>query len=62
MKSVKRLVQKCSTSGRLDLERYLHAILELRNIPREDGRSPAEVLSGHPLRTMVPMHYTAFAR
>ena len=60
VKSVKRLVQKCSVSGRLDLEEFSHAMLELRNTPREDGRSPAEVLFGHPLRTMVPMHYTAF--
>ena len=61
VKSVKRLVQKCSTSGRLDLEEFSHAMLELRNTPRENGQSPAEVLFGHPLRTMVPMHYSAFA-
>ena len=62
VKSIKRLVQKCSASGRLDLDEFSHAMLELRNTPREDGRSPADVLFGHPLRTMVPMHHTAFAR
>ncbi|XP_043212315.1 uncharacterized protein K02A2.6-like [Amphibalanus amphitrite] len=61
VKAVKRLVQKCSVSGRLDLEEFSQAMLKLRNTPREDGRSPAEVLFGHPLRTMVPMHHSAFA-
>ena len=61
VKSVKRLVLKCSTSGRLDMEQFTMALLELRNTPRADGRSPAEILYGHPIRSTVPMHHTAFA-
>ncbi|XP_043224554.1 uncharacterized protein LOC122382811 [Amphibalanus amphitrite] len=30
-------------------------------MPRADGRSPAQVLFGHPLRSAVPAHHRAFA-
>ena len=37
-------------------------LLELRNTPRADGRSPAQVLFGYPLRSgSVPMHHRAYA-
>ena len=35
--------------------------MELRNTPRADGRSPAQVLYGRPLRSAVPAHHRAFA-
>ena len=40
-------------------ERFHDAILELRNTPRDDGNSPNQIVFGHPLRSIVPMHQNA---
>ena len=61
VKLVKRLIQKVTTSGNLDCDAFAHGLLEIRNTPRADGRSPAEILYGHPLRSAVPIHHRAFA-
>ena len=61
VKTVKKLVLAASVSGRLDDEQLDRGLLELRNTPRADGRSPAQVLFGHPLRSGVPSHHRAFA-
>ena len=61
VKAVKRLIQKSTVNGDLDSDAYAMGLLELRNTPRADGRSPAEVLYGHPLRTAVPVHHKYFA-
>ena len=61
VKLVKRLIQKVTASGRLDDDAFARGLLELRNTPRADGRSPAQVLYGHPLRSAVPIHHRAFA-
>ena len=45
----------------MDSDAYAEGLLELRNTPRADGRSPAQVLFGHPLRSTVPAHHRAFA-
>ncbi|KAK3866863.1 hypothetical protein Pcinc_027641 [Petrolisthes cinctipes] len=50
-----------TTSGQLDNDAFERGILELRNMPRIDGRLPAQVLFGHPLRSGVPTHHQAFA-
>ena len=50
MKTVKNLVVAASPSGRLDNEQLDRGLLELRHAPRADGRSPAQVVFGHPLR------------
>lgn len=60
VKSVKRLIQTTATGG-LDSDEFARALLELRNTPRADGRSPAQVLFGHPLRSSVPAHHRSFA-
>ena len=62
VKLVKRLVQKCADGGSMDNDKFAQGLLEIRNTPAADGRSPAEVLYGQPLRTSIPMHYTAFSR
>ncbi|XP_043217351.1 uncharacterized protein LOC122379318 [Amphibalanus amphitrite] len=61
VKTVKKLIITASTGGRLDDEQLSRGLLELRNTPRADGRSPAQVLFGHPIRSCVPTHHRAFA-
>ena len=61
VKAVKRLVQKVTSGGDLNTDDFAAGLLELRNTPRADGRSPAQVLYGHPLRSAVPVHHRAFA-
>ena len=43
-----------------DDDAFDRGLLELRNTPRPDGRSPAQVLFGRRLRTAVPAHRRAF--
>ena len=61
VKAVKRLVQKTTVGGDLHTDDFEAELLELRNTPRADGRSPAQILYGHPLRSAVPAHHRAFA-
>ena len=61
VKAVKRLVKKICTRGDIDTDEFAQGLLELRNTPRADGRSPAQVLYGRPLRSAVPAHHRAFA-
>ncbi len=57
VKSVKGLLKKCG--GKIN-QQFREGYLELRNTPREGGKSPAEILFGHPLRSRVPAHHRAF--
>ena len=52
VKSAKRLLRSnTSSTGDLDRDRFLRAILQLRNTPDPDcGKSPAEIVFGRPLR------------
>ena len=61
VKSVKRLIMKTTQHGELDCDEFARGLLELRNTPGEHGRSPAQVLFGHPLQSSVPAHRRAFA-
>ena len=61
VKTVKKLIVAASADGRLDDDQLDRGLLELRNTPRADGRSPAQTLFGHPLRSGVPTHHRAFA-
>ena len=61
VKAVKRLVQKTTVGGDLNTDDFAAGLLELRNTPRADGRSPTQILYGHPLRSAVPAHHRAFA-
>ena len=62
VKAVKHLLAKCNDSGNLDTDSFAMGMLELRNTPREDGRSPAQILFGHSLRSNIPVHHKAFAK
>ena len=44
MKLVKRLLQKSAAAANLDSDDFARGLLEIRNTPRSDGRSPAQVL------------------
>ena len=61
VKSVKRLIMKTTQHGDLDGDDFARGLLELRNTPGEHGRSPAQILFGHPLQSSVPAHRRAFA-
>ena len=60
VKSVKHLVLKCATSGDLSSEEFLQGLLELRNTPDATGFSPAQIVFGHQLRSIVPAHRSSF--
>ena len=56
------LVAKTTVNGQLDDDRFQMGLLEWRNTPHEaHGLSPAEILFGHPMRTLIPTHRQAFA-
>ena len=61
VKTLKHLVAKTTVDGNIDDEKFDRGLLELRNCPRQDGRSPAQVVLGHPLRSCVPAHHRSFA-
>ena len=60
VKAMRHLVFKTSADGSIDDDFY-RGPLELRNTPRANGRSPAQVIFGHPIRSCVPAHHSTFA-
>lgn len=60
VKSMKNLVIKATTNGQLDDDTYIAGLLEFRNTPRSNGLSPAQILYGCPLRSLVPAHRNSF--
>ena len=61
MKTLKRLVSKTTQTGNLETDAFYKGLLELRNTPREEGVSPAQILFGRSVRGIVPMHTTSYA-
>ena len=55
------LVTKISAHGDITSDEFARRMLEFRNTPRENGKSPAEMVFGHPLRSIIPAHRTAYA-
>nr|XP_027230707.1 uncharacterized protein LOC113822372 [Penaeus vannamei] len=55
-------VVKSAPDGNIDCEAFDRGLLELRNTPTPAGRSPAQHLYGHPLRTCVPTHPQSFSQ
>lgn len=63
VKQIKHLIIKTSPKGDIfDNDSFSQGLLELRNTPRKDGLSPAVILLGRPLRSLVPTHRTVFAQ
>ena len=42
------------TVGRLDMEKFDKGLLELRNTPNENGASPAQLVFGQEIRSVLP--------
>lgn len=61
VKTVKKLITTTTRRGQLDEDEFARGLLELRNTPSAAGRSPAQVLFGHPMRSSVPAHHRSFA-
>lgn len=61
VKTVKRLLQKTTRNGDVDCDEFQRAMLEWRNTPRSDGKSPAMVLYGRPLDSFVFAYRNSFA-
>ncbi|XP_064096544.1 uncharacterized protein K02A2.6-like [Macrobrachium nipponense] len=62
VKIIKKLIMTTAKNGNLDTDEFARGMLELRNTPRADGRSPAQVLFGYPLRSCFPTHRRSFAK
>lgn len=60
VKAAKHFIVKTAPTGNIDCEEFDRGLLELRNTPTPTGRSPAQILYGHPLRTCVPAHPASF--
>jgi len=61
VKAVKYLALKAAPSGDLSSDSFMQGLLEFRNTPGESGLSPAEIVFGHPLRSVVPAHHSTYA-
>ena len=62
VKAVKHLIMKCTKNGNMDTDEFALGLLELRNSPRVEGQSPAQILFGHPIRSIIPVHKRAYAK
>ncbi|XP_066938952.1 uncharacterized protein [Macrobrachium rosenbergii] len=62
VKPVKHLILRIAPSGNIDCEDFDHGLLELQNTPNFTGRSPAQILYGHPLHSCVPAHPQSFSQ
>jgi transposase InsO family protein len=62
VKSMKSLVASATVHGDITCEAFLQGLLELRNTPRPNGLSPAQMVFGVPLRSCVPAHCSTFAK
>lgn len=61
VKAVKELVLKLAPSGDFHREEFLAGLLEFRNTPHKTGLSPAQIVFGHQLRSIVPAHRSSYA-
>ena len=61
VKSMKRLIQKTTRDGDLDVDSFQRALLEWRNTPNASGQSPAQALYGRPLSSFLFAHHSSFA-
>ncbi|KAF0307558.1 Transposon Ty3-I Gag-Pol polyprotein [Amphibalanus amphitrite] len=63
VKAAKKLIRCCwdDCRNQLDEERWTRGILQHRNTPGRGGRSPAQIVFGHPVRDTLPAHRRSFA-
>ena len=53
VKAMKSLVAKSAESGDIDSDEFCEGLLKWLNTPKAAGLSPAEILYGHPLRSII---------
>ena len=63
VKAAKKLIRCCwdGCRNQLDEERWTRGVLQHRNTPGRGGRSPAQIVFGHPVRDTLPAHRRSFA-
>ena len=61
VKAVKYVILETTKNGDLDTGTFQRGLLEWRNSPRESGHSPAQILFGHPLQSLVFAHRSNFS-
>ena len=54
VKSMKSLIAKTTENGKLNCDEFYAGLLEYRNTPKNGTLSPAQILFGHQLRSLVP--------
>ena len=61
VKFAAKLIRRCWRDGHLDNDSWVRGMLQHRNTPGPDGRSPAQILFNSPTRDMLPAHRRSFA-
>ena len=61
VKYAAKLIRRCWRDGHMDNDAWARGILQHRNTPGPDGRSPAQILFNAPVRDMLPAHRRSFA-
>lgn len=62
VKAMKALIIKTDCDGKINSDAFSQGVLEWRNTPRAHGLSPAQILFGHPMRSIIPAHHSSFDR
>ena len=62
VKAMKALIIKTDCDGKINNDAFSEGVLEWRNTPRAHGLSPAQILFGHPIRSIIPAHHSSFDR
>ena len=62
VKTIKSLVAECTESSNIDREEFCKSHLEWLNAPKEHALSPAEVLYGFPIRSIVPATFKSLSK
>ena len=61
VKAASKLIRRCWTAPNgLDVDLWTRGVLQQRNTPGPDGRSPAQIVFGRPVRDTLPAHRRAF--
>ena len=61
VKAMKRLVAKSTEAGNIDSDEFCEGLLEWLNTPKAHGLSPAEILYGSQIRSIVPATFRTYA-
>ena len=62
VKAMKKLIMKTTKNGNLNSDEFCHGLLEYRNTPSSRGESPASIVFGCNLKSLIPVHHEHFDR